>query len=251
MNILLTNDDGIDAAGLRVLAGTAISRGHTVIVSAPAKQQSAASQRITLNAPLMVERKKDFPGAEAWAVDGTPTDCVRLGLELSGMPVDVCMSGINDGENAGSAAFYSGTVSAAREAAMHHIPAFAVSIMPGADREMLAALAERTIAMAEKADLSALPRLSVVSINAPALPADSWKGPRFCPLSRAFYRDRYERRQSPRGRDYFWLNNGLPMEDPEPGSAYDLLRQGYLTVAVIGGFEEMNARAHEFLSPDD
>ena len=248
MNILLTNDDGIKAVGLRALAAAAVRHGHRVFISAPEHQQSAASQRITLNAPLMVDSRSDYENAEAWAIDGTPTDCVRLGFELSDAPIDVCISGINDGENAGSATFYSGTVSAAREAAMHGVPAFAVSIMPGATTEMLDALAEIAIKMAETARLDRFPRLSVVSLNAPATDPGQWKEPVYCPLSRAFYRDRYEHRQSPRGRHYFWLNNGLPMEEPEPGSDYDLLRRGCLTITVIGGYEELNDQASGFLS---
>ena len=198
----------------------------------------------------MVRRVPDLEGAEAWAVSGTPADCVRIALELCDCQPDVCVSGINDGENAGCAVFYSGTIAAAREGAMHGIPAFAVSIMPHTDEEMTAALADRALTLAEHCRLDRFPRLAVVNLNAPALPADSWKGIRYCPVSQAFYRDTYERRTSPRGQDYFWLSAGLPMETPEPGTDYDLLRQGYLTVSVLGGYSDMNAQADRFLTLD-
>ena len=248
MFILLVNDDGIDSIGLRVLLKAAVKRGHRVMVCAPAEQQSAASQRIHLNAPIMVHRRSDIEGCEAWAISGTPADCVRLAYELTDKKPDVCFSGINDGENAGSAVFYSGTVSAAREAAMHLTPAYAVSIMPGWTEEMLEALAEKSLDIADRNVLTSYPRLSVVNINAPALPPAEWKGIRFCPVSQAFYHDSYVRRISPRGREYFWIDAGLPMDEPEAGSDYDLLRKGYLTVSVIGGYADLNGQAEKFLN---
>ena len=248
MYILITNDDGIDAVGLHMLADAALKRGHRVLVGAPTEQQSAASQRINLNRPIMVYQHDYAPGTSAWAISGTPSDCVRVALELSDERPDVCFSGINDGENAGCATFYSGTLAAAREASMHGIPAFAVSIMPHADERMLATLAEKSIIMAENSDLSRFPRLGVVSVNAPAIAPEDLKGVRFAPASQAFYQDSYERRKSPRGQEYFWINSGLPMEEPEAGSDYDLLRQGYVTVSVLGGFADMNAGADRFVS---
>ena len=251
MFILLVNDDGIDSIGLKVMIKAAVRRGHRVMVCAPAQQQSAASQRIHLNAPIMVQRRPDIAGAESWAVSGTPSDCVRLAFELTDEQPDICFSGINDGENAGCAVFYSGTVSAAREAAMHSIPAYAVSIMPGWTEPMLEELAEMSLDIAERSLLSDYPRLSVVNINAPAIPPEKWNGIRYSTVSQAFYHDTYERRKSPRGHDYFWISAGLPMDDPEPGSDYDLLRQGYVTVSVIGGYTDLNAKAYQFLNIGD
>ena len=250
MHILITNDDGVEAVGLAALVDAAKKRGHTVFVCAPDKQQSAASQRIHLHEPIMAERRTLYADAETWAISGTPSDCVRIAMELCGARPDLCFSGINNGENAGCAVFYSGTVAAAREAAMHGVPAFAVSIMPGADKGMLEALAEKALVIAEQSDLQALPRLSVVNINAPAIPAAQWKGCCYAPLSQAFYLDRYERRTSPRGQDYFWVNSGLPMEAYEPGSDYDRLYKGWLTVSLIGGYADLNAAAPKCLPSD-
>ena len=251
MHILFTNDDGIESPGLRALVNAALRRGHRVTVCAPAEQQSAASQRIHLNAPIMVRKKHLFEGVDAWAVSGTPADCVRIALELDDDQPDVCISGINDGENAGCAVFYSGTVAAAREAAMHGIPAFAVSILLHADEAMMDALAALSLDMAERSCLARFPRLSVININAPAIPAENWKGIRYTTVSQAFYHDSYEHRVSPRGQEYFWVRGGLPMDEPEPGSDYDLLRQGYVTVSVIGGYADLNSRADQFLPPQE
>ncbi len=251
MYILLTNDDGIGFPGLNALVKATLQRGHRVMVCAPAEQQSATSQRINLNTPIMARQSHIYDGAEAWAVSGTPADCVRIAFEISADQPDVCISGINDGENAGCAVFYSGTVAAAREAAMHGVPAFAVSILPGANEAMLDALASYTLDMAERSELARFPRLSVVNINAPAIPANEWKGTRYCTVSQAFYHDTYERRVSPRGQEYFWIRSGLPMDEPEPGTDYHLLHQGYVTISVLGGFTEFNSRADQFLPPQE
>ena len=248
MYILITNDDGIHAPGLAALAREAAARGHRVLVCAPAEQQSAASQRIQLNTPLMASPVDLMPGVTAWAVEGTPADCVRIGFELSDGTPDLCLSGINDGENAGCAAFYSGTIGAAREAAMHGVAAFAVSIMQHADAQMLQDLASEALRMAEGCDLKAFPRLAVISLNAPAIPRSQWRGIRLCPLSQAYYLDRYEHRINPRGRHYFWLGQGLPMEKPEPGSDYDLLNQGFATISVLGGYQTLHEHPASFLN---
>ena len=130
MNILLTNDDGIFAPGLRALAGTFSEAGHRVFVCAPDQERSAASHSATFGRPLQA-REVPFDRAErAWATDGTPSDCAALGLFLAGResPVDMVVSGINRGMNLGGACLYSGTVGAAMEASMSDFPALAVSL---------------------------------------------------------------------------------------------------------------------------
>lgn len=240
MRILITNDDGIHAQGLLTLAKTSISRGHHVMVSAPCTQQSAASQRITLSKPLIVHEEHLLEGARMYAVEGTPADCVRVAPQLFDEPIDFCISGINDGENAGSAIYYSGTVSAAREAAMHYIPAMAVSIMCGADEPMREHLAQTAITMAENWRAEKLPRMCVVNINAPALPLDRLGPMKLCKPSAAYYTDTYERRVSPSGKTYFWLEAGLSMEPPETGSDYYYLKKGCPTCTILGCLSDLN-----------
>jgi len=247
MNVLITNDDGISAAGLDALVKTAVARGHRVLVSAPATQQSAVSQHLSLNRPLFTHPVRQWDGAEAWAVEGTPADCVRIGLEIADFRPDFCVSGINDGENAGSALYYSGTYGAAKEAAMHHLPSFAVSIMRPIDDVMCMAMAERVFSMAESADLSAFPAGAVVNINAPSLPPAQLKPAVLCSVSDAYFLDRYEKRVSPNGTVYFWMNAGLSMEDPEPESDYAYLRRGHVTVTVLTGIRQANEKADSFL----
>ena len=120
MRILVTNDDGIHSVGLKALAEAAIRRGHQVTITAPNSQCSANSQHITLTQPLLAHEIA-WPGATALAIDGTPTDCARIAPFIVDEPFDFCLSGINNGENAGSAVYYSGTVAAAREAAARFV----------------------------------------------------------------------------------------------------------------------------------
>lgn len=248
MNVLITNDDGISAPGLDALVKTALAHGHRVLVCSPAEQQSAVSQHITLRKPLIVHPVRRWPQANAFAVEGTPADCVRIGMEIADCRPDFCVSGINEGENAGSALYYSGTYGAAKEAAMHHLPAFAVSVMCPADEKMYLSMAERVFSMAESADLSAFPTGAVVNINAPSIPPEHLKPAVLCRASDAYYLDRYEKRISPAGTVYYWLETNVPlMEEPEPDSDYAYLRKGHVTVTVLNGFRDINTQADRFL----
>ena len=229
MHFLLTNDDGIDAIGLKALSAAITQAGHTVTVCAPQSQQSAASHHLTLNAPLMVQ-EVPWEGGEAYALGGTPADCARIGKLLSGRPIDFAFSGINNGENAGTAIFYSGTVSAAREARMCGLPAMAVSIMTGADWNTLLRLGRLAVDIAEKTDGKELPRLSILNLNAPAIPADQWKPLRLAPLSDACY-----------------LEAGLKIEPHRPGTDMALLNDGCPVLSLVGPYLEENGWIRENL----
>ena len=124
MHIFLVNDDGIGSRGIMALLEAAAERGHEVTMCAPRYQQSAASHRFTLTEPIYVkEWPVDRPGCQAYAITGSPVDCVRVGLQqLVDRPVDIVISGVNDGYNAGMAVHYSGTVGAAMEGALNHLP---------------------------------------------------------------------------------------------------------------------------------
>ena len=245
MHILVTNDDGIHSIGLKALAEAAIRRGHLVTISAPSSQCSANSQHITLAAPLLVH-SIPWEGARAFAVEGTPTDCVRMTPFMVDEPIDFCISGINQGENAGSAVYYSGTVAAAREAAMLYIPAIAVSIMPGADDALRSHMADLAVRVAEHFHGIPLPRFTLINLNAPAIPVEQLKPLVVCPLSQAYYLDGYEKRVSPLGQTYFWLRasegdtSAVPMEPCEAGSDYAYLRDGHVTCTFLGGFQDYN-----------
>lgn len=233
MHFLLVNDDGIGAVGLKALSAAALEKGHSVTVCAPQTQQSATSHHLTLASPLLV-REVSWDGAKAYAVAGTPADCTRLGILLSDAPIDYVFSGINNGENAGTAIYYSGTVSAAREARMCNLPSMAVSIEAGADQESLMCLARMAVNLAEKAASQELPRLCLLNLNAPCIPCSQWKPLRIAPLSDAFFLDSYEKRINPRGHAYFWLEDGLKIEPHKPGTDMALLAEGHPVLTLLG-----------------
>ncbi|MCI5956855.1 MAG: 5'/3'-nucleotidase SurE [Clostridiales bacterium] len=236
MHIFLVNDDGIGAKGIMALWKAAVERGHEVSMCAPRTQQSAASHRFTLTEPIYVEPwPVDAPGCEAFSIAGSPVDCVRVGLQqLVKKPVDLVLSGINNGYNAGMAVHYSGTVGAAMEGALNHLPAIASSIHHKAEPEMLEHLARYTILVAEQYVKAQTPPCTILNINAPCVPPEELKAPVYAPLDMGNFIDGYERRESPRAGTYFWLLSGSCTEEPTPGSDVCCLREGHITLTLMG-----------------
>lgn len=234
MHLLLVNDDGIDSPLLHRLSEAAATRGHRVTVAAPKTQQSARSHAFTVFEPLVVEEAR-VPGAQAaWAVHGTPVDCTRIGLmELAGAPVDLVISGINNGYNAGLATYVSGTVGAAREAAFMQGCALAVSMHPETPEETVRYFADYAVRLAERLVNTAVPWQSVCNVNVPPVPVSQLKKAVICPISRGMYKDGYEGRVSPRGTRYYWLTPEQPDESPAPGTDLYCLREGHITVSFL------------------
>ena len=234
MNLLLVNDDGIDSPSLHLLSRAAKARGHHVLLCAPSTQQSAKSHCFTIATPLIARPRELDCADEAWAVDGTPADCARLGLmALPKEKIDLVISGINVGYNAGLATFVSGTVGAAREAAFQGVPAMAVSAAVDVPPATLNLFAEWVVTLAEKLVCYPIPELSVCNVNVPSVPVHELKPPVLCPISRNVYRDSYVRRESPRGDTYFWLTPEQPADTHTPGSDLNLLEQGHITVTFL------------------
>ncbi|MEG1775316.1 MAG: 5'/3'-nucleotidase SurE [Clostridia bacterium] len=249
MHIFLVNDDGIGSAGIMALLHAAVARGHRVTMCAPKQQQSAASHRITLADPIFAaEWHSGVPSVRAFAIAGSPVDCVRVGLfNLTDAPVDVLISGINDGYNAGMAVYYSGTVGAAREGALNGVPSIAASIHFNATQTMLDALAARVIAVAEQYAQKPTPPCTLLNINAPSLEPASLKPECYAPLSMSNFVDRYERRESPRSGTYFWLMEGCAREQPEPGSDQFLLDEGHIVYTLLGNPRSASSSSWEAL----
>jgi 5'-nucleotidase len=247
MHILLVNDDGIHAPGIRALSDACVARGHRVTVCAPHTERSASSHRITLSEPIYA-RETDYGHAQvrAWSISGTPADCVRIGLyELIDCPADVVISGINNGHNAGMAVHYSGTVAAAREGALNHVPAIAVSMAYEGTDTMRAYTAKLSVLAAEAYVQTAVHPQTVLNINTPAREPDDTLPPVMAPLSTAGYQDRYIRREAPRAGTYFWLSGGSEIEPSPAGSDVALLEAGHVTYTVIG-----NPCGFDTLGPD-
>jgi len=241
MHLLITNDDGIQAQGILTLARVAVKAGHTVMIVAPASQQSATGHRLTINESLMVQTRSIDPDFESFAINGTPVDCVRIGRKLSDRPFDFCLSGINDGLNVGTDLFYSGTAAAAREAAMLYLPSMAISIESHADEDMLVHLAEQALMIMDYIIKRPMPRLTFCNLNAPCLPPGKVKPAKITPISESYWLDEYVERVNPRGQRYFWLENGVLKEEAEAGTDAIMIQQGHLTVSFVGGFVNNNA----------
>ena len=166
MHVLIANDDGIFAPGIRALAKAAAAAGHRVTVFAPDEQRSAAGHSFSITKPLHA-KPVEYDGIRAFSVDGTPADCARLGLYLlKDDPVDFVLAGINNGANRGAAILYSGTVGAAMEASLCGVPGLAVSLCSHLDRDYEEAAALGVRAM-EWAVHHPLPRGEIYNLNVP------------------------------------------------------------------------------------
>ena len=236
MHFLLVNDDGIQSPELGMLCRAAAKRGHRVTVAAPDRQQSGTSHCFTIFRPLTVKPVEMEGAAAAWQVDGTPVDCTRLGLHaLAETPVDLVISGINQGYNTGLTTYLSGTVGAAREAAFDRGKALAVSVEVDAPREMREFTAEYAVRTAEKLVTTEVPYQSVCNLNTPSCSVKELKGVRVSGLCHLMYRDGYERIMGPRGQITYWLK---PMEvqwdrEKEPESDLSLLLDNWATITFL------------------
>jgi 5'-nucleotidase len=232
MRILLANDDGIQAVGLRALYFALVEAGHDVRVVAPVTEQSAVGHAVTLSMPLRVKEFREN-GFRGQGVYGTPVDCVKLALStLLDTPPDLVLSGINAGANVGVDILYSGTVSAATEGALMEIPSMAVS-MDDFNPVDLSGQAAYCASLLPRIPWAELPRKCVVNLNFPACPIAEARELVVCPHTRASYRDWYDTRTDPRGRPYYWLDGAIPPERISADRDRALLTQGHITLTPL------------------
>ncbi len=227
--ILLTNDDGYDAPGLRALAEALASTAH-VVVAAPASQQSGASMAITYREPIFVRPIEVTADVSGYAIQARPATCVRVGVEsLLERKPDLVVSGINRGANLGIVSFYSGTVGAARQAALLGIPAIATSLQ-GNDPDDYAAAASFVRELVEQLRTQgALHPSLLLNVN---IPARTWRGVRVVRQSVAPDRENYERRTSPRGQVYYW-SRWQPPSDQDENTDVGAFARGFITIAPL------------------
>lgn len=226
--ILVTNDDGIEAAGLAALVAAARRLGRVIVV-APDRERSGAGHALTLGSPLRVTSSGD----DHYAVDGTPTDCVHLGVFhlTGGRPPDLILSGINRGLNIGDDVTYSGTVAAALEGTLLHIPSIALSCerddASGPDYTLAAALAER---LGAKALAEGLPAGVFLNVNVPHPPA---RGIRITRQGTRSYRAAVVERLDPSGRPYYWIAGADTTPSGEPDGDHEALRARCVSVTPL------------------
>lgn len=228
MNILLSNDDGINANGIKVLEGIVRTMGHNVFIVAPDRNQSATSHSLTLTEPLRI----DSTGSNMWKTTGTPTDCVLIATHgLISERIDMVISGINHGPNMGEDIFYSGTVAAAMEGHLMNIPSIAFSLAAFSAHDFAAS--EHILPMI--IDYVAGIKYSHIflNVNIPNLPLAEIRGIKLTELGSRIYSDTLIEKTDPRGRKYYWIGGKEPAFKKKEGSDFEAIENQYVSVTPL------------------
>jgi 5'-nucleotidase len=244
MRLLVTNDDGVHAPGLLALA-QALRTIAEVFVVAPEKPRSAAGHCITLHKPLRMSTVTLADGTTAYSSNGTPADCAALGsLEVMNGEVDLVVAGINHGPNLGWDVYYSGTVAAAREAAMLGFPSIAVSV-PTSDPDVHWESAQDVILRMTAWRIEAnVPADTMLNVNVPNVSRDEIKGISVTRLGPRHYTDRINKRIDPTGRPYFWVGGRLVEHPSEPGTDGRAIMDSFVSVTPL----QLDVTAYDMLA---
>jgi 5'-nucleotidase len=231
--ILVTNDDGITAPGLRALIRFMKEIGDVVVV-APDSPQSGMGHAITIDSTLYSTKMKvniDDGATMEYSCSGTPADCVKLGLQvLLERKPDICVSGINHGSNSSINVIYSGTMSAAIEAGIEGIPAIGFSLCDyswNADFESSSQVVKRIVREALE---NGMPKGVVLNVNIPKLKGKSFRGIKICRQARANWKEKFDKRINPMGKDYYWLTGEFELLDKGEDTDEWALSNGYVSV---------------------
>ncbi|MCL4407599.1 MAG: 5'/3'-nucleotidase SurE [Thermotogae bacterium] len=236
MRILITNDDGIMSEGIIILARKLSEVGEVHVV-APDIERSATGHAITIRNPLWAKEVKFGNEFFGYAVNGTPADCVKLGIQaiLGDKKVDLVLSGVNKGANLGTDVMYSGTVSGALEGAMMEVPSIAISSCSTSNPNFMSAT-KALVELIKHIDFSNFPKFSAINLNVPAVDYDDLKGFKLTHQSKRRFRDFFEARQDPFGNTYYWMLGEIVEDDRDPQADYHAVEQGYVSVTPITMF---------------
>ena len=231
--ILITNDDGITAPGIMNLVEAVKDLGKIVVV-APDKPQSGMGHAITIGQPLRLHKVNVFGDIEAYSCTGTPVDCVKLAVDkvLHRKP-DLCLSGINHGANHSINVIYSGTMSAAVEAAIESIPSAGFSLLDYSIDADFTGARKYVRIMVEKMLSTKLDKHTVLNVNIPPLAVDLLKGFKLCRQAYAKYEEDFMERQDPNGRMYYWLTGEFVNFDKGKDTDVWALANGYVSVVPV------------------
>ncbi len=222
MRILISNDDGFFALGIRTLANRMAKEGYEVIVVAPDRERLATGHGLTLHQPIRADQIKDIfvPEIEAWSCSGTPSDCVKLGLSaILDTPPDFVLSGVNKGPNLGTDVLYSGTVSAAMEGTIDGVSSIAFSLASFTCEDFDAS-ANYAVKLIKELIANPLPKSTLLSVNIPAVSEDEIAGVKVTRQGIRRYQESFQKRHDPRGRTYYWLAGELVEEIEQPEHIY-------------------------------
>lgn len=232
--ILVTNDDGISAPGIRALISVMKELGEVVVV-APDSPQSATGHAITVNSTLYINKVDIDPDVEAeYSCSGTPVDSVKFAVnEILKRKPDLCVSGINHGSNSSINVIYSGTLSAAVEAGIEGIPAIGFSLMDynwNADFEPVKSFVKK---ITEEVLKNGLPEGVILNVNFPKLKEKDIKGIKVCRQAKAMWIEKFDKRKNPQGRDYYWLTGEFVNLDKGEDTDEWALENGYVSLVPV------------------
>ncbi|MEX0968789.1 MAG: 5'/3'-nucleotidase SurE [Bacteroidia bacterium] len=231
--ILVCNDDGITAPGIRALVDAVRPLGELVVV-APDSPQSGMGHAITVGRPLRLDKVDEFKGVDCYQCSGTPADCIKLATDvvLHHKP-DLIVSGINHGSNSSINVIYSGTLSAAMEGAIEGIPSVGFSLLDfSLDADMKAA-ARIARMIAERILKYGLPEGTLLNVNIPTVPYENLKGIKICRQASAKWEEEFDQRVDPRGRDYYWLVGKFTNYDKGEDTDEYALAHNYVSVVPV------------------
>ncbi len=230
-NILVVNDDGISAPGIKALIEVASEFG-TPYVMAPDKPQSGQGHAITIHDPIHARKVDHYPGIEAYECSGTPVDCVKIARHVffKDIKFDLCVSGINHGSNAAINIIYSGTMSAAMEASLADIPSIGFSLMDvseGADFSGSQHYARKLIPFALSHEFV---HSKLLNVNIPKLPISDIKGMKICKQGRSGWSEEFIEAKDPRGNPYYWMAGDFVLYEESPDTDINALGEGFVSV---------------------
>lgn len=232
--ILVTNDDGIAAPGMRALISVMKELGEVVVV-APDSPQSGTGHAITVNNTLYINKVDIDPEIEIeYSCSGTPVDCVKFAVsEILKRKPDLCVSGVNHGANSSINVIYSGTMSAAVEAGIEGIPAIGFSLLDynwNADFEPIKSSIKK---ITQEVLQNGLPEGVILNVNFPKLKEKDIKGIKICRQAKAMWQERFDKRQTPMGKDYYWLTGTFVNLDKGEDTDEWALENGYISVVPV------------------
>ncbi len=229
--ILVTNDDGMFAPGIKALVEVAKEIGELLVV-APDSPQSGMGHAITIHDPLRLKKVNPFDGIEAYECSGTPVDCVKLAITviLEGRKPDICISGVNHGSNSSINIIYSGTMSAAMEASLNGIPSIGFSLLNFKHDANFENSKPYVKHLVEHVLENGIPHADLLNVNIPDLPTEEIKGIKVCRQGNARWVEEYTESKDPRNQQYYWLTGKFVNKDTGTDTDVWALENGYISV---------------------